>query len=88
MNDNSKFDALIARARGEQPPRVDVADRVIGILSGQDARFEPAWDRPLMWVAALSSAVAIPAVVAAVLVYQVWTDPLFELTKAISWVMQ
>ncbi len=88
MNERSQFDALIARARGDRAPNVDVAGRVIAILSGEQARFESVSDRPLMWLAAFSSAVAVPAAVAAVFVYQAWADPLFELSQAISWVMQ
>jgi len=58
MNDKNQFDALIARARSDQAPNVDVAGRVIAILCGEQTRFEPASDRPLMWLAAFSSAVS------------------------------
>jgi len=88
MNNKNRFELLIARARSEEAPRVDVAGRVIAILAGEQSRFEPVSDRPLMWLAALSSAVAVPVVVAAIFVYQAWADPLFELTQAISWVTQ
>ena len=88
MNDNIKFEALIARARGESAPNVDVAGKVIAILSGEEARFEPVSDKPLMWLAAFSSAVAASVAVAAVYVYQTWTDPLYELSQAVSWVVQ
>ena len=46
MNDNKKFEALIARARSERAPDVDVAGKVIAILSGEQSRFEPSSDRP------------------------------------------
>ena len=88
MNAKSKFDALIARARAEQPPRVDVAGDVIAILSGRQSGYEPASDRPLMWLAAFSSAVAASVAVAAFFVYQSWTYPLYELSQAVSWVVQ
>jgi hypothetical protein len=88
MNNKKRFESLVARARSEQAPRVDVAGRVIAFLASRQSRFEPVSDRPLMWLAALSSAVAVPVVVAAIFVYQAWTDPLLELTHAISWVMQ
>lgn len=88
MNDRKQFDALIARARSDQAPNVDVAGRVIAILSGEETRFEPASDRPLIWLAAFSSAVAASVAVAAVLVYQTWSDPLYELSQAVSWVVQ
>ncbi len=88
MNDKKYLDALIARARGDQAPNVDVAGRVIAILSGEQTRFEPVSDRLLMWLAACSSAVATSAAVAAVFVYQTWSDPLYELSQAVSWVVQ
>jgi hypothetical protein len=67
---------------------VDVAGRVIAILSAEQVRLERAADRPLMWLAAVSSAVAVPAAVLAVVVYNNWVGPLFELSQAISWVTQ
>ena len=88
MNGKKHFDALIALARSEQAPNVDVAGRVIAILSGEQTRFEPVSDRALMWLAAVSSAVAVPVVVAAVFAYQAWSDPLYELSQAVSWVVQ
>jgi len=87
------FESLIARARGETPPRVDVADRVVAILTAKQARRDRAWlvsatERPWMYLAAISSAAAIPAGLLAFLLYQTWADPLAELVEAISWVMQ
>jgi hypothetical protein len=67
---------------------VDVAGRVIAILSAEQVQLERASDRPLMWLAAVSSAVAVPAAVLAVVVYNNWVGPLFELSQAISWVTQ
>jgi len=88
MDNDSKFEALIARARGESPPTVDVAGRVVAILGAQRLRIERAPDRPLMWVAAFSSAIAVPAVILAVMVYNSWMGPLFEISRAIAWVTQ
>ncbi len=88
MNGKKQFDALIALARNEQAPNVDVASRVVAILSGEKTPFEPVSDRLLMWLAACSSAVATSAAVAAVFVYQTWSDPLYELSQAVSWVVQ
>ncbi|MHC4741640.1 MAG: hypothetical protein ACYS8Z_07005 [Planctomycetota bacterium] len=84
MNDNKQFEALIARARSERAPNIDVAGKVIAILSGEEVRFEPASDKPLMWLAAFSSAVAASAAIAAVFVYQTWSDPLYELSQAVA----
>ncbi len=88
MNNQSRFESLVRRARSETPPRVDVAGRVIAILSAGQARPEPVSDKPLLWLAAVSSAVAVPAAVLAVIVYNNWVGPLFELSQAISWVTQ
>jgi hypothetical protein len=41
-----------------------------------------------MWLAALSSAVAVPVGLVTFLVYDFSSDPLAELAQAISWVMQ
>ncbi len=87
MNEN-RFEALTVRARSESPPAVDVAGRVIAILAAQRERVDRASERPLMWLAAFSSAVAVPAVVAAIVVYNAWADPLFEISRAIAWVTQ
>jgi len=88
MNAKTRFDALIARARAEQAPHVDVAGDVIAILAGRQTGYEPTSDRPLMWLAAFSSAVAASVAVAAFFVYQSWTYPLYELSQAVSWVVQ
>lgn len=88
MKNESRFQSLVNQARSETPPCVDVAGRVIAILSAQHVRPEPDSDRPLMWLAAISSAVAVPAAVLAIILYNNWVGPLFELSQAISWVTQ
>lgn len=88
MKDESRFEALISRARSESPPAVDIAGRVIAILAAERERIDRASERPLMWLAAFSSAVAVPAVVAAIVVYNAWADPLLEISQAIAWVTQ
>jgi hypothetical protein len=88
MKNENRFEELIARARSEAPPRVDVAGRVIAILSAEQNRMERMTERPLMWLAAVSSAVAVPVVVAAVVVYNASTGPLYEISQAIAWVVQ
>ncbi len=88
MKNENRFEELIARARSEAPPRVDVAGRVIAILSAERDRMERMTERPLMWLAAASAAVAVPVVVAAVVVYNASTGPLYEISQAIAWVVQ
>ena len=88
MRNEKRFQALITWARSESPPSVDVAGRVIAILAAEHERLERAADRPLMWLAAFSSAVAVPVAVLAIIVYNTWEGPLFEISRAISWVTQ
>lgn len=88
MKNESRFEALTTRARSEAPPCVDVAGRVIAILAAERVRLERISDRPLMWLAAFSSAVAVPLVVLAIVVYNTWAGPLFEISQAIAWVTQ
>ena len=88
MKNENKFEALITRARSEASPSVDVTDRVIAILAAEHDRLESISDRPLMWLAAFSSAVAVPAVIMAVVIYNSWVGPLYEISQAIAWVTQ
>jgi len=88
MKNENQFNSLVNRARGEEPPSVDIANRVIAILSSEQNRMERITERPLMWLAAVSSAVAVPVVVAAVVVYYASTGPLYEISQAIAWVLQ
>lgn len=83
MKSYSRFETLLAQARSEKPPQVDVAGDVLMILASGRVS-----DKPLFWLAALSSAIAVPAaVVAGIIMYNVWTDPLIELSEAIKWVV-
>ena len=88
MKNKNLFEALATRARSESPPSVDVAGRVIAILRTEQNRIERMTEKPLLWLAAASSAVAVPVVVAAIMVYNASTGPLYEISQAISWVVQ
>jgi hypothetical protein len=87
MKNKELFNALVTRAANEQSPRVNVGDNVIAALMARDKRLERIWAKPLMWIAALSSAAAVPFVTLAVFLNNIWTGPLNEISKAISWVM-
>ena len=82
------FKMFISQARQEIPPGVDVSDSVLARLTSRRGRPVFVSDKPLMWLAALSSAVAVPAVVLAALLYNASVSPLAELVESISWVMQ
>ncbi len=88
MKNESLFEALSARARSESPPSVDVAGRVIAILNTEQNRVERMAEKPLLWLAAASSAFAVPAVIVAIMVYNASTGPLYEISQAIAWVAQ
>ena len=88
MKNESLFEALSARARSESPPSVDVAGRVIAILNAEQNRIEQLTEKPLLWLAAASSAFAVPAVIVAIMVYNASMGPLYEISQAISWVTQ
>ena len=81
------FDILCERARNEDSPKVNVADKTLAIISASEIRTDWFWDRPLMWVAALSSATAVPVVIMAILLHNMWVGPLFEISQAVSWAM-
>lgn len=87
MKNNELFNTLVTRAAKEKPPHVNVTEKVIATLTAQDRRLERIWDRPLMWIAALSSAAAVPFAALAIFLHNIWTGPLYEISKAISWVM-
>ncbi len=88
MKNENLFEALSARARSESPPSVDVSGRVIARLSTEQNRIEQLTEKPLLWLAAASSAFAVSAVVIAIIVYNASTGPLYEISQAIAWVAQ
>jgi hypothetical protein len=88
MKNENLLEALCACARSETPPSVDVSGRVIAILNAEQSRIERIAEKPLFWLAAASSAFAVSAVVIAIMVYNASTGPLYEISQAISWVVQ
>jgi hypothetical protein len=88
MKSENLLEALSARARSDSPPAVDVAARVIAKLNAEQNLIERMAEKPLLWLAAASSALAVPAVVIAIMVYNTATGPLYEISQAIAWVVQ
>jgi hypothetical protein len=82
----NKFEILAERARSETVPRVDVAGRVIAIITAEQDQLDRITERPLMWLAVFSSAVAASVAVISVVSYYLWTSPLVEISETISWV--
>lgn len=88
MKNKNRFEIMVARARSETAPDVDVTGRVIAILTAEQDRLDRITERPLMWLAVFSSATAASVSVIAVVSYYLWTSPLVEIYETISWVMQ
>jgi len=88
MNWEQKIEHLAARAQAEPTPRVDVIQSVLHILTAGQAQPLTATERLWMWLAAVTSAVAVPAAAAAVILYVRSTGPLNEIAEAISWAIQ
>jgi len=85
MNWEDKIEMLAARARTEQPPRVDVAPDVLRILTSGQAAPLAVGERFWIWLAAGASAVAVPAAAIAISVYNAGAGPLREVMNSISW---
>ena len=72
----------------EPSPRVDVAQSVLRALTAEQAQPLGMTERFWMWLAAASSAVAVPAAAIAFILYARSVEPLGEIAEAISWAIQ
>jgi hypothetical protein len=75
MNEMELLRKLAVAARREQVPAVDVSTKMATLLSAR----QDEWDSALAWIAGLSLAAALPAVIVAVYALDAWTDPLHTL---------
>lgn len=87
MKWQEQIQRLAARARTEQPPQVDVTHSVLAMLSAGQAEPIAVTERFWMWLAAASAAVAVPAAVVAVALYNASSGPLPEIINSIAWAM-
>ena len=78
---------LVGQARGERTPSVDVRGAVLSLL-GNESGERWVLERPMVWMAALSSTLALAVVAVVVLMYYRAADPLLEVANSISWVIQ
>jgi hypothetical protein len=86
VNIDKHLQSLAARAREEQVTAADVTRRVIALLRADPTQPIYALERPLIWMAGLSSALAVSAVVAAlVFTFGGPVDPLNEMMETVSW---
>ena len=82
-----KLEKLASRAQAEECPRVNVASDVLGILTSGEAEPLTVAENLWMWLAAGASAIAVPAAVVAVSIYNAGTGPLREIVNSVSWAM-
>ena len=87
MNIDDRLNALARQGRSDSPPAVDVADRVVQILT-TSPHMVVLPERLWMWMAGLSCAAAVAVLVVAVPFYDLWNDPFLEVMETISWVIQ
>jgi hypothetical protein len=87
MNWEQRIEILAARARTEKPPHVDVASDVMRILMSDQAEPYTLAERLWMWLAAGAAAVAVPAAVVAIAIYNSSSGPLREIVDSIAWAM-
>ncbi|MBE0536098.1 MAG: hypothetical protein IH624_10555 [Phycisphaerae bacterium] len=86
MNKPMTLRQLVAHARAESAPHVDVADKVLGILAAPRPLVSY---RPLMWIASFSSAAAACLAVVSFLVARASTsNALSGMYEVISWAAQ
>jgi hypothetical protein len=72
----------VAAAR-EDVPRLDVQPHFVYVAPATEEDFS----RPLVWIAGLSSAMALPAIVLALYALDTWTDPLIGIFDSLTWMM-
>ncbi len=80
-----QIERLAVRAQADKPPKVDVAQSVIQMLTAGRAEPLTVAERFWMWLAAVSSAVAVPAAAVAFMLYTRSAGPLSQIAEAISW---
>ncbi len=85
MTWEKRIEHLAARARAERPPKVDVADSVLQMLAAGQTEPLGVTERFWMWLAAVSSAIAVPTAAVAFMLYTRSAGPLSQIAEAISW---
>jgi len=75
MNEMELLRKLAVAGQRERFPAVDVSRKMAALVNAPSEE----WDSSLAWIAVLSLAAALPAVIVAVYVLDAWTDPLHDL---------
>ena len=87
MDTEKYFSGLAKKASKETPPHVDVVFQVMARLRSDYAQANRQYEKPLMWIAGLSTAAAVSLASFALLTYYFFSEPLNEISQTISWVM-
>lgn len=87
MDTEKLIRGLAKKAGMEATPEVDVAYQVLARLRSEYS--EATWDyeKPMMWIAGISTVAALSLAAAAFIAYYVSLDPLNEISQTIAWVM-
>jgi hypothetical protein len=85
MNWEHRIERLASRAQADRPPKVDVAQSVLQMLTAGQVEPLSVAERFWMWLAAVSSAIAVPAAAVAFMLYARSAGPLSGIVEAISW---
>lgn len=87
MDTEKLIRGLAKKAGMEATPEVDVAYQVLARLRSEYS--EATWDyeKPMMWVAGISTVAALSLAAAAFIAYYVSSEPLSEISQTIAWVM-
>jgi len=83
MNEVEILRKLAASASREAVPPVEVSSRVFADL----VRPNEDMSRPLVWVAAVSGALAAPMAALALLTLDAWGNPMVELMWFLDWML-
>lgn len=85
MTWEQRIERLAVQARAERPPKVDVAQSVLQMLAAGEVEPLTVAERFWMWLAAVSSAIAVPTAAIAFMLYARSVGPLSQIAEAISW---
>jgi hypothetical protein len=84
MNEIELLNRLSRAAGREAVPELDVRRRVVASLEGRE---DDAWIGPLAWIAAFSTAAAVPASVLTLVSLELFTDPFSGMFQAAAWML-
>lgn len=87
MDPEKLIKGLAKRAGLEATPEVDVVYQVLARLRRDYSAATWEYEKPMMWVAGISTVAALSLAVVAFIAYFASLDPLSEISQTISWVM-